>query len=154
MRWMLIIFCSFLFGCNMENSNKSNNGAKQSMNNQQTTNQSELKKAILLSGDIGAYQSLNTEYLDYAFPEEFLLYAMVMANKYDYPQAYFDVFTCLTDIYLSNLNQLDEKTASLAIDYLLKAYEKGHHQAKDMVEEYEITSNENSKQQIEKIFKD
>lgn len=153
MKWRLIIFCLLLIGCNMGNNNKSNNEPKQSMN-QHTTNQNELKKAILFSGDIAAYQSLNTEYLDYNYPEEFLLYAMIMANKYDYPQAYFDVFTCLTDIYLSDLNQLDEKTASLAIDYLLKAYEKGHHQAKDMVEEYEITSNKNSKQQIERIFKD
>jgi hypothetical protein len=153
MMWRLIIFCLLFIGCNMENNNKSNNKPKQSMN-QQTTNQSELKKAILLSGDIAAYQLLNTEYLDYTFPEEFLLYAMIMANKYDYPQAHFDVFTCLTDIYLSDLNQLDEKTASLAIDYLLKAYEKGHHQAKEMVEEYKITSNENSRQQIERIFKD
>lgn len=153
MKWNVIIFFLFFIGCDMKNDSTQNNKSERSIN-QLSTNENELKKSILFKGDIDAYNSLGTAYLDYTFQEEFLLYAMIMANKYEYPQAYFDVFTCLTDIYLSDLNQIDDKTASLAIDYLLKAYEKGHHQAKDVVEEYEITSNENSKQQIERIFKE
>lgn len=148
-----IMFCWLLISCNMENGKKLDNEHKQLMN-QHIPNQSALKKAILLNGDIQAYHSLSTEYLEHAFSEEFLLYALIMANKYDYPQAYYDVFTCLTDVYLSDLSLLDENTASLAIDYLIKAYEKKHHQAKDVVEEYGITSNENSKQQIQRIFKE
>jgi hypothetical protein len=76
-----------------------------------------------------------------------------MSNKFDYPQAYYDVFTCLTDVYLSDLHQIDDKTASMAIDYLLKANERGHQQAKEIVTEYKIKRNENSKQQIQRIFK-
>lgn len=154
MKWLTSITLLLIFGgCDTKENEPNKNKVEQSIN-QPSKSMTELKKAVLYNGDINAYNELDIAYLDYTFQEEFLLYAMIMANKYDYPQAYFDVFTCLTGIYLSDLNQLDEKTASLAIDYLLKAYEKGHHQAKDMVEEYEITSNENSKQQIERIFKD
>jgi hypothetical protein len=122
--------------------------------NQFSTNENELKKAILFNGDIDAYNSLSIAYLDYSFQEEFLLYAMIMANKYKYPQAYFDVFTCLTDIYFADISKIDEETANLAIEYLLKAYNKGHHQAKDMVEEFSIVNNQNNIQQVERIFKE
>jgi hypothetical protein len=152
-RITLIIFFSILVGCNTDNSNKKSIcECKQSIN-QQPSNQNLLKKAILYNGDIKAYKSLDIEYLDYAYTEEFLLYAMIMANKFDYPQAYYDVFTCLTDVYLSDFHRIDDKTASLAIDYLLKAYERGHKQAKEIVIEFNIKRNENSKQQIERIFK-
>ena len=154
MRRIILIMCySILVGCKTYNSNeKSISEYKQSIN-QQPSNQNLLKKAILYNGDIKAYNSINTEYLDYAYTEEFLLYAMIMSNKFDYPQAYYDVFTCLTDVYLSDLHQIDDKTASMAIDYLLKANERGHQQAKEIVTEYKIQRNENSKQQIQRIFK-
>lgn len=149
----LIIISSLFIGCTIDNNKKPIGETKKTIDHQ-ITNQSTLKNEVLFSGDIEAYQLLKTEYLNYAFYEEILLYAMIMANKHDYPQAYFDVFTCLTDIYLSDLNQIDEITASIAIEYLIKAADKGHHQAKEMVEEYKITTQGNSKQQIERIFKE
>ncbi len=148
-----IIFIMVFLGCGVKNNEPIKSEVEQSLN-QPLKNITELKESVLYNGDIGAYNELDIAYLDHTFQEEFLLYAMIMANKYNYPQAYYDVFTCLTDIYLSDLNQLDEKTASLAIDYLLQANEKGHHQAKDIVEEYKIINNDNSKQQIERIFKE
>ncbi len=153
MRWIsVILICLLIVACKMEDNPTQNNETAQSINHP-SKSMTEFKKAVLYNGDINAYNELDIVYLDYEFQEEFLLYSLIMANKYDYPQAYFDVFTCLTDIYLSDINQIDEKTASIAIDYLLKAYERKHHQAKDIIEEYKITSNENSKQQIERIFK-
>jgi hypothetical protein len=41
----------------------------------------------------------------------------------------------------------------LAIEYLQEACEKGHHQANGIVEEDGITSNEEGKQQIQRIFR-
>jgi len=148
-RVTLILFASFLLGCNMENE-KSDNSSM----NQPSKSITELKEAVIIKGDTNAYYELSVAYLDYTFQEEFLIYAVIMANKYDYPQAYFDVFTCLTDVYLSDISKIDDETANLAIEYLLKAYNKNHHQAKDMVEEYSIMNNQNNIQQIERIFKE
>ena len=120
--------------------------------NEPTRSEKELKKLILYNGDEDAYDELDIAYLDHSFQEEFLLYALIMANKYDYPQAYFDVFYCLTGIY-GDITKIDVKTAALAIEYLLQANEKGHHQANKMVQEYNIDIEKNSKQQIIKIFK-
>jgi hypothetical protein len=114
----------------------------------------EWKTLVINEGDTIAYQSLTIEYLDYPFPEEFLYYAFIMANKYNYLQAYFDVYTCLTDIYNSNIEKIDNATANLAIEYLLKAYQKGHHQAKDIVESYSIVYDINkNKEEIIRIFR-
>ena len=140
-------------GCDMKRGETKSNKVEKSMN-QRTISDSELKKAVLYDGDESAYDDLSIVYLDYTFQEEFLLYALVMANKYDYPQAYFDVFSCLTDIYSSDITKIDDRTATLAIEYLLQANEKGHHQANEMVQEYNIEVEKNSKQQIIKIFKE
>lgn len=112
----------------------------------------ELEKLVIEQGDTSAYYNLSVAYLDYS-SEKFLPYALIMANKYDYPQAYFDVFTCLTDIYIENINQIDTTTANLAINYLLKADQRQHHQAKDIVEKYSIKYKEGmNKTQIIKMF--
>jgi hypothetical protein len=154
MRYCVIIFiCLFLIGCNSKKENQTKKEEEVTMN-QPLRNETDLKKAILIGGDKDAYYELKIAYLDYSYTEEFLLYAMIMANKYDYPQAYFDVYFFLTQVFSRNIKNIDECSAKLAVEYLLKAYEKGHHQAKDIVEKYSITSNENSKQQIELIFKE
>ena len=121
--------------------------------NQSLRNEKSLKEAILINGDTDAYCELSIAYLDHPYQEEFLLYAMIMANKYDYPQAYFDVFDCFVLAYWFDISKIDEQSASLAIEYLIKAYERGHQQAKDIVEKYSINNNENCEQQIERIFK-
>lgn len=139
--------------CDMKKSESNPNEIVRSMN-QPTVSESELKKAVLYDGSTSAYDELSVSYLDHNFQEEFLFYAMIMANKYDYPQAYFDVYFYLTQTFSRDIKSIDERSAKLAIEYLLKSYEKGHHQAKDIVEEYSVTSSENSKQQIERIFKE
>ena len=111
-----------------------------------------LKKAVIDNGDIDAYKSLYYVYLDYSISEEFLLYAMIMANKYDYPQAYFDVFNNLTKVYWNDLTRMDNKSAKIAMEYLIIAAEKGHHQAQEMVENININLDDNSKEQILKIY--
>ncbi len=86
----------------------------------------DLKKATY-EGNIEAYNKLSTTYLDYS-PEDFLFWAMLMANKNDYPQANLDVFYALVNAYvggIENVNMMDERTYDLALEYLTRASQKG-----------------------------
>ncbi|MBN1416198.1 MAG: hypothetical protein JW973_13940 [Bacteroidales bacterium] len=153
MKWIVLFISILIFaGCKMKNSELNSNKKVFSMN-QPLTSVVDLKKAVLYEGSKEAYDALSTAYLDYTFQEEFLLYAIIMANKYEYPQAYFDVYFWLTQTFSSDINNIDESSANLAIEYLIKASEKNHRQAKEIVEEYAIVYNERkNKEQILKIF--
>lgn len=108
--------------------------------NQRSRNLSELKQQIINYGDSSAYNDLTIELLDFKYGDEELLpYAIIMANKFDYSQAYFDVFFSMTAPYMDNINQIDSITAKIAIDYLLLASEKGHSQACEIVNSCSIT---------------
>jgi len=52
---------------------------------------SELEYLVLEKGDSNAYEELDIAYMDYEHGE-FFKFAKVMADKYDYAQAYFDVY--------------------------------------------------------------
>lgn len=139
------------FACNI-NSDRGKFKKEISMNQVESTKVN-YKNLVIEKGSIDAYKTLSIEYLDHKYPEEFLLYAMIMANKYNYSQAYFDVFTCLTDVYMSDLNKMDSVSANLAINYLIRASKSRHHQAQEIVDKYSIMYNEKSnKDQIVKIF--
>lgn len=138
-------------GCKIGNNKPSDKEIIISMN-QSLENENELKKAVMFEGDKKAYRSLSIVYLDYSFSEEFLLYALIMANKYDHPQAYFDVFKCLTGVFFDDLSKMDKNTANIAINYLLIASEKGHKQAKEMVKKFSINSYRDCNEQILKIY--
>lgn len=132
----LYFFFIFLFiACNNKDKEVevSGNSSKYSDN--------ELIQAIFTLGDTAAYNTLCMVYLDYG-SEKFLPFALIMANKYDYPKAYFDVFSCLHDIYgdttkdLWILDNLDSTTQSFALNYLKKSSSKGYFQAKDILGHY------------------
>lgn len=113
-----------------------------------------LKKAVLYEGDPKSYRLLRRAYLHYyTIRHEFLFYSIIMAHKYDHPQAYFDVFHNLTKVYWDDLTKMDERSAEMAIEYLIIASEKEHHQAKNMVEKHGINREDNSKEQILEIYK-
>ena len=70
-----------------------------------------------------------------------------MANKYNYTQAYFDVYYSLYDLNSLgenkstrvndwSLDKLDKKTQGMAIEYLKIAADKGHEQAKKILGVY------------------
>jgi TPR repeat protein len=94
--------------------------------------ESELKKLTLQCGDIEAYNELIFAYVNYG---SVLPCALIMANKYDYPQAYYDVYDCLWYLYDSP-DMLDETTRKMAIEYLQKASLKGCLQARETLGEY------------------
>ncbi|MBP5426524.1 MAG: hypothetical protein J6Y29_01280 [Clostridiales bacterium] len=93
-----------------------------------------LEKLVIEKGDTSAYYDLFVSYLDYS-PEKFLPYALIMANKYNYPQAYYDVYDRLWYLY-ENSDSLDVTTKKIALEYLEKAAQKGHTQARQTLEEY------------------
>ncbi|PQJ12997.1 hypothetical protein CJD36_004435 [Flavipsychrobacter stenotrophus] len=83
-------------------------------------------KSKVLHGDIEAYTKLRGEYRDYP-PENFLFWAMYMANKYDYAYAYEDVFRTMEESYNidSAIFNMDDKTRKFAFTYLKMAAQKG-----------------------------
>jgi len=86
------------------------------MNNTRPIN--ELKELVLLKGDTAAYNQLAIAYLTDEFNEEYLLYSMVMANKYKYPRAFYQVYSCLTGVFEQRRLEIDKKTIAIAIKYL------------------------------------
>ena len=94
------------------------------------------KKLAIKNGDIKAYNSLSSDYVD--SPYEGLLYtALIMANKYEYPLAYEDTYYCLTDYYhkkrFTELEDIDPATRKMALDYLKKGAEKGNKECKKIL---------------------
>ena len=114
---------------------------------------SQLKQEIIETGDTSAYYDLIIQLMEYKSGDDDLLpYALIMANKYNYTQAYFDVFDCLTAKYSSDIGQIDSLTAQLAIKYLLIASEKRHWQASEIVESHSIVENQDAIKQLNTIF--
>jgi len=139
MRILIIIFTFFhLVACNQKSEKESKNVEKSI--NQPTRSMSVLKGLVLTKGNEDAYYELKMAYLDFEYPEEFLLYAMIMANKYDFAQAYFDVYDCFVEINRLDITKIDQKSANLAIDYLIKAKDKNHEQAQEIVNEYSVNN--------------
>lgn len=103
-----------------------------------------LQDSILKVGREDYYEELYISYLD-KNDFEFLPWALLMANKYDNTKAYFDVYVCLFEfnnlynpVGLDNwaLDNLDTKTQKMAIEYLIKAANNGHNQAKEILGKY------------------
>jgi hypothetical protein len=84
----------------------------------------ELKQLVLTKGDTVAYDELAIAFMDENFDEEYLIYSIVMADKYNYPRAYYKVYECLTEVFEHHgSNQIDEATKELAIKYLKRGVE-------------------------------
>ena len=89
----------------------------------------ELKSLALDSGDVDAYYELEIAYMDYKHGE-FYIYAKQMADKHNYPQAYYDTYFQLLK-YTDNpnstlsLDSCSNETKKIALQYLHKAAELG-----------------------------
>ena len=102
--------------------------------NQTSRPYNELKELALKNGDTIAYHELSIAYMDSPNDDKFLFVALFMANKHNYPLAYEDVYYVLTDYYhkkeFTELDDLDDKTRELALEYLKAGAEKGNKQCK------------------------
>ena len=75
---------------------------------------------VFYKGDIEAYGKLKWKYAE-QIPEDFLFWAIFMANRYDHDEAYFDVFNSIYNASSMGdlkFEDLDETTTSFAFKYL------------------------------------
>jgi len=117
--------------------------------------ETELKEKITYDGDTIAYKKLKSIYIDtLELKEDFFYYAFIMAKVLNYTQAYYDVFTCFMDFYPYKERNMDNETATMTIDFLLDAAERGNQQAQILVEKYTITrGKKNNRNYIKRIIK-
>ena len=133
-----IPFISILILLGYSCNNSRNEDRGKSMN-EPSRPMSELEYLVVEKGDTNAYEELDIAYLDYEHGK-FFKFAKVMADKYNYKQAYYDVYhkTLKSTQRKGTTLSIDSCTIEerqLAIKYLKMAQEKGHHQAKDEIEE-------------------
>jgi hypothetical protein len=82
-------------------------------------------------GDTIAYNLLSIYFACSEYDEELLPYALLMANKYHYIRAYYDVYDCFCRFYpettysLVLLDSLDKTTRDIALEYLQKGADFG-----------------------------
>ena len=94
------------------------------------------KNEVLHSGKISSYKKLQIFYADKLLFNELLFSAIIMANKYGYTPAYYDVFKGLKFTHPSgDFKKLDSLSKKLATYYLLKAHELGDSQALYQIKE-------------------
>ncbi len=141
--WIVIIVI-FLCACNNQGKEE-----KSISSRAHSSVDEKLIQEIICQGKIESYQTLLNDYSDNFRYEEMLTYSLIMANKYDYPQAYFDVFDILTSIPNQNASIcvskecldegfycLDDKTKQMAIDYFKQAIYKGNIKASERLLNY------------------
>jgi hypothetical protein len=110
------------------------------------------KLLVIEKGDQRAYDHLRYAYLHDPIHDEFLYYAMVMANKYGDAQGCYDTFSILLTMR-KKIEAIDSDTANVAMMYLLMAYRKRHHQAVDAVEEHSVVYDEaTNREQLIRIY--
>lgn len=80
----------------------------------------------VLKGDTNAYYEISVDFFLEYKSNEFLYYAMHMANEYNNSQAHYDVYDILTSYSDKKLEDLDTTTRNIAIYHLRKAKELGH----------------------------
>jgi len=100
-----------------------------------------LSDKILFAGDTLAYRELYSIYALSGHKEEYLCTSILMANKYGYKQACYDVYSILhrmsnfvnkkKKMNKEKLTPLDNETQVFALKYLKKAAKQGHVQAKE-----------------------
>lgn len=78
----------------------------------------DFKTAVYKNGDTHAYLQLLMH--NGIRSEETLIYSMVMANKFHYPHAYYDVYKTIIDMADTYSTELDSVTMGMALDYLHK----------------------------------
>jgi hypothetical protein len=148
--YILVIF--LIVGCTNNSNSKKNQ--MQTTNDRNVFNEPNLKLDIIENGNSESYETLSNYYMDYRIPEELLFYSLIMSNDFNNAQASYDVFSNISLLYKNKADKISANMAKMAIDYLLKASELGHHQAIDEVKEYSITAKSDPKNVMIKMISD
>lgn len=120
LQWAVSMFflCTVFSGCKNKNQQP-----------QEGTSLLKLETLALDSGDTEAYDGLSLNFME-SPNNKFLYTALIMANKHKYPPAFIDVYYCLTDLTHkrdgTELDDLDDKTRSLALEYLNSGAQLGN----------------------------
>lgn len=98
-----------------------------------------LKELALKNGNIDAYEELETAYLDYAHGD-FYEIAKEMADKHNYPRAYYDVYIQILKPTSNphttiNLDSCSITQRNEAIQYLQKSFEYGFEPAGNEIQQ-------------------
>lgn len=138
---LLVLIC-MLFSCNNKKAEKEININKpdESSNTVSFYNKKykdfdkmeALKKAIKSKGDTIAFIELEEIYFNSRHGEEFLYYAIFMANAYNYGGGYMAVYRILRTGYGEEKYKFNDRLANY---YLLKAYELGNRSAANNIED-------------------
>lgn len=132
LKFTFFILLLTLFSCNNRKAIKENT-ENAILNSKQSGNENILKERLLI-GDTLAYFELRQLYISSDNLTDFLPWAMIMANKYSFETAYYDVFFCIQEVnrqygtYLPDTktytNLLDSATNEFSIYYLNKLSNK------------------------------
>jgi hypothetical protein len=96
----------------------------------------EVLNQALDKGDEKAYNKASNYFFMKDRYEDFLYAAIVMANKYQSPEAHLDVYKILNGTRAQrSLSNLDSNSKRLALYYLLKSYELGCEDSRTTVAE-------------------
>lgn len=129
------ILTSILCYCNNEK------GKPFPMNNSSVESIEKLSQLVIEQGDTAAFYQLSVDYMDSPF-DSYLYTSLIMANKYNYPPAYMEVYNCLTGLPnkkdFTELDDLDEKTRALALKYLIEGSGLGCGECKQFLGRYYI----------------
>lgn len=124
---LLLFTCFLFFACNKCNEISTGNSPSRPID--------EIKQDVI-EGDENAYFELRSIYLDYP-PEDFLYWSLLMANKNDFPIAYFDVFQTMILSYVGGryyrFYEMDIRTQNFTLEYLKIASDKGVKQANEIL---------------------
>lgn len=150
------IVLGFLFSYML--SDKDNIKNEHKLNFENECNQNKLIEIIIKTGDTIKYEQLRSEFYN-KFPLEFLGISIVMANKYNYTQAYYDVFDCIHLAFKSknqnvdkfNFSNYDYKTKKIALEYLNEAVKRNHGDAVLIKCQYDPNCN-NYKHLVDSIY--
>ncbi len=94
-----------------------------------------IKRAILY-GDDKAYNNVSNDYLIEDMGEDILYVSMIVADKYNNPEAHYHIYSILNDLGNSQyVDSLGKKTKDFTLYHLLKAHELGYENAKYKIHE-------------------
>jgi len=84
-------------------------------------------KAVFQKGDTVAFRQIVDSIISdiHSSNSNYFCYSLIMANKYDYAPAYFDVYQSLIDCFSENHTEMDDKTKNIVQYYLERGAEKG-----------------------------
>ena len=90
----------------------------------------------ITKGNEKAYNLVSSDFILDANYEGLIYYSLIMANKYNSPEAHFHIFLILSESADGgSFEKLDNKTKCLALYYLLKSKELGYENAKYSINE-------------------